>query len=346
MNKKKQIQPFSFKRSSILVLLLLGILFGTIIAAIAEQKGVDENKAQSDFQVKIPDGLYLYKPDFSQDAISPLVLVKNGKLYDPYTLTKEMGMPSFTKAYITNKTFYAYVGSELYGKVSDLNLISDSGWCITDEFVLYIRWVGRYEGKPLPHGWLAEKIADGIRYHVFGSTRVIFAPQKLPVSKKTVVFQVTERDMEKMVKAVQKNLIPAEIEQINERLKQENRKMRERGGRLEVAEAFDIDGNGKKDLVGVYYLYGGGDICFILWDSGKIEKIDSESMTPAYVIGGIIDLDLDGVQELILGTSVLRNPAEGDDGMQIDILRHGPSGWTSVYRPKWICGPWCSDIYN
>lgn len=69
-------------------------------------------------------------------------------------------------------------------------------------------------------------------------------------------------------------------------------------------------------------------------------------MTPAYVIGGIIDLDLDGVQELILGTSVIHDPEDGDDGLQIDILRYGPSGWTSVYRPKWICGPSASDAYH
>lgn len=107
--------------------------------------------------------------------------------------------------------------------------------------------------------------------------------------------------------------------------------------------------------MGVYYLIAKQgnlksvstqSIFFVIWDSGKIERIASEDKTPAYIMGGIIDLDLDGVQELISGTSVGPDREDGDDGLQIDILRYGPSGWTSVYRPKWICGPSCSEIYN
>ena len=356
MQKKNRIYLFIFNRMPILVLLIpIIILLGTTIVIATDQKGTTKSKGESGIQVKIPEGLYLYKPDFSKDAVSPLVLVKDGKLLDPYTLAKEIGISSFSNQYIANKTFYAYSGSELYGKISNLSLISDYG-CITEEFVPYIRWVGHFEGKPLPHGWLAEKSVEGIRYHVFGSTKVIFTPQPLKVSKSPTVFPVTERDMEMMVKAVQKNLIPSAIEQINKRLKKENRKIIGEGAsRLDVVEAFDLNGDGKKDMLGVYYFsakhdnpkgYWAHDILFVLWDSGTIERIASMNRSPAYMIGGILDIDQDGVQELILITSVGPEVEDGDDGVRIDILSHGATGWTSIYHTKCICGPSCSDAYS
>ena len=57
------------------------------------------------------------------------------------------------------------------------------------------------------------------------------------------------------------------------------------------------------------------------------------------MIGGVIDIDQDGIQELIIVTGVISMHEDGGAGRKIDILRHGPLGWTSVYRSKWICDP-------
>jgi hypothetical protein len=351
MNRNKT-RLFIINAVVILLLLLIFVVIpGTSIVAGKIPKGI--NVMEPRVQVKIPDGLYLYKPDFSKDAISPLVLVQNGKLVDPYTLAKEMGMPSFSKKYVTGKTFYAYVGSELYGKVSKLSPISDYG-CHTEEFVPYIRWVGHFEGKPLPHGWLAEEKVEKRRHRIFSSTRAIFAPRLLKVPKAPSVFEVTEGDMERMVEVARKNFVPFVMEYFNKGLGKEDQGIiREEGSFLDVAEAFDLDANGKKDLVGVYSLtysrkpsfVSSQEILFVLWDSEKVQRVPSQASSTACLIGGLIDIDMDGTQEMIVGTSVY-NFEGADDGLQIDILRHGPSGWTSVYRPKWICGPSCADVYH
>lgn len=77
MEKKNRLNRFTFNRRSILVLLILFILTGTVIVVIADQKGIAKGKGEPAFQVKIPDGLYLYKADITELIMRPLVLVKN-----------------------------------------------------------------------------------------------------------------------------------------------------------------------------------------------------------------------------------------------------------------------------
>ena len=187
----------------------------------------------------------------------------------------------------------------------------------------------------------------GQRYKIYSSTKILIAPQSYRVPKKQVLFTVTDEDMQRMTEAVRKHLVPREIEEINRTLAKEKRRViGESKSRLDVIEAFDLDGNGKKDLVGIYYLsvvhnnpqgYWPHDILFVLWDTGKVEKIACEDRSPAFVLGGVIDIDQDGLQELIVTSRVTSKHKDGGEGRQIDILHHSPDGWKSIFRSRWIC---------
>lgn len=142
---------------------------------------------------------------------------------------------------------------------------------------------------------------------------------------------------------------------LNQQLESEGwRILEEHGSKLEVAEAFDLDGNGKKDLVGVYDLSvkhsGGGlwsvEILFVLWDTGRVEKIAFGEISPAFTLGGVIDVDQDGVQELILSTSLIDTQKGVNDGREVRLLRHNHSGWTSIYRTMGVCDPSSSLYYE
>ena len=188
----------------------------------------------------------------------------------------------------------------------------------------------------------------GIRYKIYGSARILITPQTYQGPKRQVLLSVTDDDMKRAEEAVRKHLVPGEIEEMNKRLaKEKDRVIGESKSRLRVIEAFDLDFNGKKDIVGGYYLstktntrgYWSGGIWFVLWDTGKIEKIKYQynGGINQIMIGGVVDVDQDGIQELILVTGVMSRDEEGGEGRQIDILRHRPLGWTSIYRSKWIC---------
>ena len=326
--------------------LLIFVIF-TSINSFCQNQASPIKKAEAAIEVKIPEGLYLYKPNFREDSVfSPLVLVENKKLVDPYVLVQMMGIKSFLKKYVTEKTFNVYVGSELFGKLKNMNLtsISTKNKCQGDNFVPDIQGNGQYEGKPLPYGWLKEEKGSGYLYRIYGSTKIVITPESFQMRKKPLILPVTDSDIERMIEAVQKHIVPKEIEDINIRLEKENRRViREEGSYLRVAEAYDLDGNGKKDLVGIYYLNtinnkGGSsrDILFILPNTVKVEKVISGSAVPSFMLGGVIDIDQDGVQELIMVSSFMPGTDSGDR-RQIEILRYTSEGWVSIFRSKWIC---------
>lgn len=357
MNKRNRIFPFITERAGVCILILLLMIMVVIFlepVCFSQSPEPAIKKSEPAIQIKIPDGLYLYKPSFREEwftrGFSPLVIVKDKKLIDPYGLVKKIGISAFLTEYVTGKRFNVYVGSEIYGRLSnlDLSVVSMKERCVhqEDEFVSDIRGEGIYEGKALPSGWFTEREVSGRRHRIYGATKIVITPEAFQVSKSPGVFRVTEADMRRMEEEVRKNLVPVAIEHINKRLAVENRKLiGESGSRLRITEAFDLDGNGKKDLVGVYYLSAksntGGfhpcDIFFVLWDTGRLEKISSKSAVPSYMLGGVIDIDQDGVEELIMATHVESVHGVGGWGRQIDILRHGPSGWTSIFRSERIC---------
>jgi hypothetical protein len=322
----------------LIFLLLFIITVGIGIGVATGQKGSTKNKIELPVQVKIPDGLYFYKPYFGEDRsgiFSPLVLVKNKKLVDPYVLAEKIGLQKLLDDYVIGKEFDVYVWGERYGTMRELHLRFKTYFhCRKDEFIRNnIKGEGTYEGKPLPS---ASRRATGI----------LITPQSYQAPKGQVLFPLTDEDLKRMVEEVRKSIVPKEIEYLNKRrTKIKSQAIGEEGSRLDLAEALDLDGNGMKDLVGIYYLsaahtpkgYWPRDILFVLWDTGKVEKIASESVVPAFMLGGAIDIDQDGIQELIVVTNVSSMRDDTGVGRQIDIFRHGPSGWKSIFRPKWIC---------
>jgi hypothetical protein len=344
------ISPFISKKVGTLILILwLMIMIVIFLNSIcfSQSPKPAPKKAATPIQVKIPDGLYLYKPYFSErwsGNFSPLILVKNKKLMDPYLVAEEKGYEAYLSKYVVGKTFDVYVGSERFGSLRELDLgFRYSSPCRRDEFIPDMVGNGEYEGKPLPSEWFIEKEMWGNRYKIYGSTRILITPQTYRGPKGQVLLSMTDDDMKRAEEAVRKHLVPGEIEEINKRLaKEKDRVIGESKSRLAVIEAFDLDFNGKKDIVGQYYLstktntrgYWSRGIWFVLWDTGKIEKIKYQynGGINQIMIGGVVDIDQDGILELIIATGVTSRHEDVGEGRQIDILRHGPLGWTSIYR--------------
>ncbi|CAG1066696.1 hypothetical protein BAC1_02325 [uncultured bacterium] len=329
--------------------------------------------AQGSFKVNLPEGLYMYKPyTRSGDLFAALFVVEKGRLVEPNAffpkgyrddpeqfLGKEeaKAFEGFVDKYVKGNAFNVYAGAEFKGRLSgvEMNL---SNFCYTDEFFPDIIGSGKYEGDHV----LVESDEDSSLY-IFNTLEREFGALKstaTPLSferPQTNQFEVTEDDKAKAVEAVRRDLLPEASERIQGKLDKENRVIRdESGSRLNILKAIDIDGNGKKELLGIYTINVShnkeddknkiiparafSEVLFILWDSGKIEMIFSEEfMTPAFSLIGLFDIDDDGIHELAIQRFVasLKEP-DGGDGRQIVILRHDPAGWKAIYSSSWICG--------
>ena len=336
------------------LLLLLMLVFAiNATDATAEQKESAASKAAQPFQVKLPDGLYLFQPKLHESRFSPLFIIKGGKLIDPYPLAKNMGIPKFMKKYVTGKTFNVYVGTEMIGKLSDVKLQPFND-CLSEEMFPDIPVSGKYEGKPLPGIYSDKSIYPDNKAAISfykGEVKAIATPQSFKALKKMEAFSVTEEDKAEATKAVRGNLIGEAMKSMEEWAKREKRQIvGEKESSLVFAKAIDLDGNSRKDIIGLYELlishrlesteYTGGqfsEILFILWDTGKIERIPFNYGFGG--LGGVIDLDQDGVSEIILQIelSVFFETDGAEDGRQIEIWQHTLSGWKRIYHTIEVC---------
>lgn len=330
---------------------LVSLLLNPLSKIDAKEQNAEIRKKEQFIQVKLPDGLYLYHSSFKNlknEVISPLVIVENGILVDPYDLENKTGIQNFMKEYIHGKEFTVYKGSEKYGKLSKISFYSVNKCKINNytvpEFISDITGNGKYEGKTL-----YDKQPD--RNETFGkiieATRTIITPLSFQQNKNAIFLSLTEDDEKKMIGIFREKLLPVSMKQLNNFLKKRNKQIvTEDRSRLFVAEAIDLDGNGKKDFVGIYELVvkenEGGlssiSIPFVLWDTGKIEKITS-SGTSEFLFIGAIDIDQDGIQELAVQYQVEVYREGLYTGRQIEIIQHSISGWKSIYKSKLICGP-------
>ncbi|MBI5453003.1 MAG: hypothetical protein HY956_00070 [Deltaproteobacteria bacterium] len=337
-----------------ILIALLSMFIFTIHDAFAQESS---NKT-GEFKVKLPNGLYLYQPKTNAEPFSPLFIVDNGKLIDPYALRDSIGMEKFDKEYVKGKGFNVYAGSELIGTLSDLIIMINNPEKV-EEYSSDIVGYGKYSGGPLPG-----EVSDGSLFAndfntEFGTIKAVLSPQTFKYSKKWEEFKVTEEDAKRAKDAVRKRYSSYAKGIIAKILVKEKRKIiAESRSSLDFLTAIDLDGNGKKELIGNYsfsYRYVDDkdpinlndsglysiELLFVLWDSGKAEKVlaGMESL-PAFSLGGIIDLDGDGVYELIVQESVsfsYEYNAEIDyegyspDGKRIEVLKHSPSGWKKVF---------------
>ncbi|MBI5344781.1 MAG: hypothetical protein HZB83_05515 [Deltaproteobacteria bacterium] len=325
-------------KKNILIALLLTLIFA-IHHAFAQETS---NKA-SGFTVNLPDGLYLYQPMINAEPFSPLFIADNGKLIDPYALTDKIGMERFDKEYVKGKEFNVYAGSERIGTLSGIILLINNPRH-EEEYSSDMIGYGRYTGEPLSDGSL---YADKDSRINPGTIKAVLTPKAFINSRKREPFKATKEDANRAIDAVRKNLGQDAKGIIAKDLAKEKRKIiAEARSSLDFVTAVDLDGNGRKELIGIYsftYEYKSRsidnrtalaslDMLFILWDSGKVEKVLAGIVSfPAFSLGGIIDLDGDGVYELIVQISVSPKIEYDQGGKRIEVLRHYPAGWKKVF---------------
>jgi hypothetical protein len=349
----------------IFLTLFLCIIFGTAIGYASDHK---DNTPQP-VQVNLPDGLYLFQPKIMQmykyrqeiksDVFSPLFIIKQGKLLDPYLVAKKTGIQKFMKEYVTKKSFNVYVGTEMIGKLSDVKLrFFETDTCPSGRLLFDIEGTGRYEGKPLPGSFEDKSVYAGKNNELLLNLAIMKAvatPQAFYKSKKMESFTVTEDDKKGALSEFQKNkiLISDAIRPLKERISQENGTIIGEKAYLSFIKIADLDDNGKKDGVGEFGLnvtftrtsgykkhesWIFSNNMFVLFDTGKIEKVLIGSMMyPAFSLSGLIDIDQNGVQELIVQISSGPYVEDDNTGKRIEIFQHDSSGWKSIYRSELIC---------
>ncbi len=311
----------------------------------------------ADFRAKLPDGLYLFQPNYKRNVFSPLVIVEHGKLIDPYVRGNEIGVEQFRKIYVQGKIFHIYAGFEKIGTLDQLTY-EDGPKCWNSNFFSEKQSTGRYVGKPLPGKYVFEFSNSPFGQNVlYDSLRVIAAPAMLGVSSTTGRFRMDKSDVLRAEEIARHELVPYGMQRIRQILKKNVAgKLQESGSSVNSLRALDIDGNGLKDWVGVYTLRVKGnfrgirgdvtqgdqsfEIPFVLRDTSALEKT-KESFPKAGVgdvtFSAALDLDRDELQELILQTQVYGTGEEPDNGKFIEILQRTPQGWASIYQTVNLC---------
>lgn len=163
--------------------------------------------------------------------------------------------------------------------------------------------------------------------------RAVMAPGPLQ-SKRGSTFQPTRQDDARLVAAARRVLVPTIVKLYGRRFIRENPP-----SFLRVAQALDLDGNGRKDLVGLYIFNnavvvpdpqgdvtsGGADsILFALRDTDTVEEIAIAGVgdkTISFHFGvGPVDIDQDGHQELIIQVGITAE-THHDIGTQVRVMR-------------------------
>lgn len=330
----------------------LPLLFLLLVPSLATADKVD-------FTVRLPDGLYLLQPNYKRNVFSLLVIVEHGKLIDPYIRSNEIGAEQFYKTYAQGKTFHVYAGTQEIGVLDQL-AFEYSSKCWNSDFLSEKLGTGRYVGKPLPGKYIFEFSNSPFGQNVpYDSLRVIAAPVTFGTSNSATgfQFQMDKSDVASVEKIVRRELVPHSMQRVRQILKENTvGELQESESSVSALRALDIDGNGRKDWVGIYTLRVKGnfrgfrgdvtqgdqslEIPFILRDTGKLERT-FESFPKAGVgdmtFSAVLDIDGDGLQELILQTQVYGAGEEPDSGKFIEILRRTPQGWASIYKTVTLC---------
>lgn len=355
------------------LLIILIFVVAVIVDAAAEriERNVNQEKilvqelsTDKTFSVTIPDGLYLYKPNIKKNEFSPLYIVNKGKLEDAYTVARKIGKEKFNDDYAGGKTFPVFTEAEKVGNLTNVNF-SFVNFCEEpEEFISNIVGTGTYAGKTLH----PQKYYEQTFYSFYGTKKLFqyLFPKfqtaaQLKANTKNENIYLTEEDRTKAVAEVKKHFVPEVIKIVNEgqRIRKENRIVSgEKSSRLDFAWAVDLDGSGKKNIIGCHYLIltlkemnpqtrkydkdggsSGREILFVLRDNGQIAKIAYGSVEPSFSLINVIDLDGDGIKEIII--EVDRTEDEWD-GKSIEIYSFKEGYWLRVFQSARICG----GIYN
>lgn len=335
-------------KKNILITILLIFIF-TIHNAFAEDKA-------DEFTVRLPDGLYLYQPKITEEVFSPLFIVENGALVDPYALASEMGKEKFLIDYVEGNVFNVYIGGDIVGKFSKARaeFLNDCELGSLPD----IRFKGSYEGKSLKEinldkSLFAAKWPD----RTYGATKAIAAPASLKTIKTESYFKINQDDR-KRASAVAKHKIAPELfknTKVAMGYLYDKQIITGSDERLGFIKAFDIDGNGKKDFIGSYILqiyhkddevdgtsYRGfrGESLFTISDNGNIQNVfASYEVRPGLSLGGVIDINQDGVYELVVQENDGNYESGIDNVRRIEVMvLKDASAWKSIYLTDTICG--------
>jgi hypothetical protein len=296
-------------------------------------------------QVRLPEGIYVFRPSIKRNEFSPLFIVEGGKLVDANVLLgkTEKGDPT-ARRYI-KEPLVVFEGSR---KVAELAIESfepvDS--CFSAQFVPDPRTKGILRAPDL------KVLEQEFRHKAnpLASTRLLGGPAGYGDAKKTDYWLLPERkERERVASNVQQALVPALQPEIKEVIKKSFRREVSGEGytRLLMLESADIDNNGRPDFIGVLQFnakYGTHraaalpiDIAFVVLDTGKVEKLAHEFGSPMYVISAVVDVDQDGTQEIVLQKGLEANRRGGSPGRQVIVLRRNDSTWRPIFQSRRIC---------
>ncbi len=158
----------------------------------------------------------------------------------------------------------------------------------------------------------------------YNSLKAVAAPSSYMKSIKNRPFTLTEEDKAKVIESVRRELLPAALERLNVALRSTYHYVKigmERDSGLDSLLAIDLNGDGRKDFLGIYTFrvgykkdpvmadelwgYVSSEVVFVMFDNGMAEAVSFDvGREVAFSLGGVIDIDGDGTQELIIQRSV------------------------------------------
>lgn len=374
MNQRNSFLRLAFVTLVSLILLLVD-LSGQVIAAETTKYNpvspstIATTKTLQDFKVKLPDGLYLFQPFVSggrfvtrtKDVVSPLVIVEKGKLVDPFVQFYQIGKERFHEVYLNGNIFNVYVWPQRIGEIRNIQLAKATPLhsCVTQGIfpnISDIQGHGDYRGKPLFVTTSAE-LTHKVWHMVPVSLKPVITPETFQVSKEEPVFSITEEDKTQANEAIRRDIVPKALKYLRQRHasvyeKHMGRDLWKFTGEYKNKSlivwllALDVNGNGRRDLIGIYTLAGKSvlasnssisedhsiNVLFVLKDTGRAEKVAYSDYMHLFKFGGVLDINGDGILEIILEDISLAGEGGIGTGKQIKIFSFIPEGWISIYE--------------
>lgn len=309
--------------------------------------------ADESLQITLPEGLYLYQPDFDK-TMRPLFIVSNGKLIDPFEKILKIGLEAFNSEFVANKVFQVFVGETKLGQLRDLRL-KTTHKCETKKFTSIVQGEGKYEGSALP----ALRDEPSINVNSKYTAPVQLLP--IPVIAGSGEAGTTANTYQKT--APRRTEVVALVEQIRrgllgtvlERAKKEigdgyGGELLDPDGqpqsRMEWMVVTDLDRNGHNELIVEYSIKVRNTkfkstpsfpVVVVRWDSGQLDQIVSGSRfeIPAILgfrFSGLLDVDRDGKLEIALQQDV----ADFESGANVVVVRRSQKGWSPIYESSLI----------
>jgi hypothetical protein len=354
----KNIKPPQLILSIILWLFVLHGMNVFADAAKAASESSDrmshgDRRSENLIEVKLPPGLYLFQPNFKTNVLGPLFIVEDGRLVDPYLRVQKIGLAEFGKNYIQQKTFNAYSGTERIGKFEN-NEIDESGFpCSRKSFPKEIFVTSRYTGAPLPGEYVFEHSNYPFRENFYEPVRAIVTPESFSKSVRSKPLTVDKHDIARAAALAKGKLRGSILASL--RARKDKYFFNEKATRSYIVvddqqvdisavillQATDLNGNGKKELVGVYALSvvnekaqdsGIFKTPFVVWDNDEVEILLPPLQTE-HIFSGAIDIDQNGQSELVVQEMIHEiDRDEPELGKQIGILHRSKDGWKLIYQ--------------